>query len=217
MPLAQAGAATGAVTAAEPEPIVSIVMPCLNEAETLGVCVREAWAALAAAGVAGEVLVADNGSSDGSQALARAAGARVVEVAGARLRQRAGRRHRRGPRPLRADGRRRRLLRFRRAAAVPRGLRGGADLVMGCRLPAGGGRILPGAMPWKHRWIGNPVLTALGRLFFTAPVHDFHCGLRAFRRDAVAGPGPAVPGHGVRLGDGGARHLRRGCGWPRCR
>jgi hypothetical protein len=65
---------------------------------------------------------------------------------------------------------------------------------MGCRLPAGGGRILPGAMPWKHRWIGNPILTALGRLFFTAPVHDFHCGLRAFRRDAILGLGLQCPG-----------------------
>ena len=65
---------------------------------------------------------------------------------------------------------------------------------MGCRLPAGGGRILPGAMPWKHRWIGNPLLTFLGRLFFTAPVHDFHCGLRAFRREALMGLGLQCPG-----------------------
>ena len=73
-------------------------------------------------------------------------------------------------------------------------LRGGADLVMGCRLPAGGGQILPGAMPWTHRWIGNPILSALGRLFFTDRVHDFHCGLRAFRRDAVLGLGLQCPG-----------------------
>ena len=73
---------------------------------------------------------------------------------------------------------------------------------MGCRLPAGGGRIQPGAMPWKHRWIGNPMLTAVGRLFFTAPVHDFHCGLRAFRRDAFLPLGLHAR-DGVRVGDGG--------------
>ena len=96
-------------------------------------------------------------------------------------------------------------------------LRAGADLVIGCRLPVGGGQILPKAMPWTHRWIGNPVLTALGRLFFTAPVHDFHCGLRAFRREAIDGPRPALPGHGVCLGDGRAREHGRACGWRRCR
>jgi glycosyltransferase involved in cell wall biosynthesis len=173
---------------------VSVLMPCLNEAETLPACIREALAALKAAGVAGEVLVADNGSSDGSRAVARAAGARVIEVArrGYGNALLGGIAAARGRYVLMgdADG----SYDF---GALPRflaALRAGADLVMGCRLPSGGGRILPGAMPWKHRWIGNPVLTALGRLFFTAPVHDFHCGLRAFRREAVAGLGLQCPG-----------------------
>src|SRR3712207_3658365 len=73
-------------------------------------------------------------------------------------------------------------------------LRGGADLVMGCRLPAGGGSIQAGAMPWKHRWICTPLLTAVRRLFFTTPVHDFLCGLRAFRGDAVLALGLQCPG-----------------------
>ena len=173
---------------------VSILMPCLNEAETIAGCVREALAALAAAGVAGEVLVADNGSSDESPALARAAGARVVEVPGrgygnalaGGIAAAKGRYVLMGD----ADG----SYDFGELPRFLGALRGGADLAMGCRLPAGGGRILPGAMPWKHRWIGNPLLTFLGRLFFTAPIHDFHCGLRAFRREALLGLGLQCPG-----------------------
>ena len=173
---------------------VSILMPCLNEAETIAGCVREALAALAAAGVAGEVLVADNGSSDGSPALARAAGARVVEVPGRGYGNAlaGGIAAARGRYVLMgdADG----SYDFGELPRFLGPLRGGADLAMGCRLPAGGGRILPGAMPWKHRWIGNPLLTFLGRLFFTAPIHDFHCGLRAFRREALLGLGLQCPG-----------------------
>ena len=173
---------------------VSILMPCLNEAETIAGCVREALAALAAAGVAGEVLVADNGSSDESPALARAAGARVVEVPGRGYGNAlaGGIAAARGRYVLMgdADG----SYDFGELPRFPGALRGGADLAMGCRLPAGGGRILPGAMPWKHRWIGNPLLTFLGRLFFTAPIHDFHCGLRAFRREALLGLGLQCPG-----------------------
>jgi glycosyltransferase involved in cell wall biosynthesis len=173
---------------------VSVLMPCLNEAETLRACVHEALATIAAAGVTGEVLVADNGSGDGSRAVAIAAGARVIEVerrgyGNALL---GGIAAARGRYVLMgdADG----SYDFGELPRFLAALRAGADLVVGCRLPAGGGRILPGAMPWKHRWIGNPILTALGRLFFTAPVHDFHCGLRAFRREAVAGLGLRCPG-----------------------
>ena len=173
---------------------VSILMPCLNEAETIAGCVREALAALAAAGVKGEVLVADNGSSDESPALARAAGARVVEVPGRGYGNAlaGGIAAARGRYVLMgdADG----SYDFGELPRFLGALRGGADLAMGCRLPAGGGRILPGAMPWKHRWIGNPLLTFLGRLFFTAPIHDFHCGLRAFRREALLGLGLQCPG-----------------------
>ncbi|MFL5338433.1 MAG: glycosyltransferase family 2 protein [Geminicoccaceae bacterium] len=173
---------------------VSILMPCLNEAETLAGCVREAKAALVAAAVTGEVLVADNGSSDGSPALALAAGARVVEVAmrgyGNALARGIGAARGRYVLMGDADG----SYDFGELPRFLEALRGGADLVMGCRLPAGGGRILAGAMPWKHRWIGNPLLTFLGRLFFTAPIHDFHCGLRAFRREALLGLGLQCPG-----------------------
>jgi Glycosyl transferase family 2 len=173
---------------------LSVVIPCLDEAETLAACVREATRALAAAGVAGEVVVADNGSADGSPELAEAAGARVVHV-----RERGygnalmgGIAAARGRYVLvgDADG----SYDFGAMGGFLARLRAGADLVMGCRMPAGGGTILPGAMPWKHRWIGNPALSALGRLFFRAPVRDFHCGLRAFRRDAVVGLGLRCPG-----------------------
>jgi hypothetical protein len=173
---------------------LSVVIPCLDEAETLGACVREAVRALAAAGVAGEVVVADNGSADGSPEIAEGAGARVVHVpergyGNALL---GGIASARGRYVLMgdADG----SYDFGALGGFVARLRGGADLVMGCRLPAGGGTILPGAMPWKHRWIGNPVLSALGRLFFKAPVRDFHCGLRAFRRDAVLRLGLRCPG-----------------------
>ena len=163
----------------------TLLMPCLNEAETIARCVAEARAALARAGVAGEVLVADNGSTDGSQVLAAAAGARVVQIAGRGY----GRALAGGVRAARgryvlmgdADG----SYDFGELPRFLDRLDDGADLVMGCRLPAGGGRILPGAMPWKHRWVGNPVLSRLGRLFFAVPVHDLHCGLRAFRREAI--------------------------------
>lgn len=173
---------------------ITILMPCLNEAETLVSCIAEAESAIEASGLSGEVLIADNGSTDGSQTLAKSAGARVVHI------------------PARGYGNA--LLGGIEAAQgawilmgdadgsydfseLPRfldKLRQGADLVMGCRLPSGGGRILPGAMPWKHRWIGNPVLSAIGKLFFRAPVHDFHCGLRAFRKEAVQGLGLCTTG-----------------------
>ena len=194
MLLDQTGTEAGVVAVAEADLLVSILMPCLDEAETISACVREACAALAAAGVAGEVVVADNGSSDGSPALAAAAGARVVAVAarGYGNALAGGIAAARGRFVLMgdADG----SYDFGALPAFLAALDAGADLVMGCRLPSGGGRILPGAMPWQHRWIGNPVLTALGRLFFTAPVHDFHCGLRAFRREAVMGLGLQCPG-----------------------
>jgi glycosyltransferase involved in cell wall biosynthesis len=178
----------------EAELEVTIVIPCLNEAETLAACVAEARAALAASGIEGEVLVADNGSADGSPGIAATAGARVVPIAGRGY----GRALGGGIAAARgrfvlmgdADG----SYDFTALPAFLDGLRAGADLVMGCRMPAGGGTILPGAMPWKHRWIGNPALTGLGRLFFEAPVHDFHCGLRAFRRDAILALNLRCPG-----------------------
>lgn len=168
---------------------VSIVMPCLNESETLQACVQEARDAIVKAGVAGEVVIADNGSSDGSQEIAESAGARVVSVTergyGSALL--GGIKAARGQYILMgdADG----SYNFGELPRYLEKLRGGAELVMGCRLPKGGGTIMPGAMPWKHRWIGNPVLSGLGRIFFKSPVDDFHCGLRAFRKDAILGLG----------------------------
>lgn len=164
---------------------VSIVIPCLNEAETISDCVREAREALLEGEIFGEVIVADNGSTDGSRELAELAGARVVAIPqkgyGAALQ--GGIAAARGKYVLMgdADG----SYNFRELHRFMDHLRNGDDLVMGCRLPKGGGEIKPGAMPWLHRRIGNPVLSGIGKLFFNAPIDDFHCGLRAFRTDTI--------------------------------
>jgi hypothetical protein len=159
-------------------------MPCLNEAETVAQCVAEAHGALERAGLDGEVVVADNGSTDGSQALAEGAGARVVPVAapgyGAALA--GGIAAARGRYVVMGDA----DLSYD-FGAVPdfvKALDAGAELVMGSRFK---GVIEKGAMPPLHRWLGNPVLTGLGRLFFRTDVSDFHCGLRGFRREALLG------------------------------
>ena len=161
---------------------VSVVMPCLNEAETLGTCVRKAWAGLEAGGFQGEVIVADNGSTDGSQAIAAREGARVVAVPvrgyGAALR--AGIQSAVGEYVVMADADD--SYDFAHLARFVSALRGGSELVMGNRFQGG---IAPGAMPFLHRYLGNPVLSFLGRLFFRAPVGDFHCGMRAFSKTAV--------------------------------
>ena len=163
-------------------PRVSVVMPCLNEAETVSRCVAEALLSFERAGLEGEVVVADNGSTDGSQALAEAAGARIVAVRepgyGAALA--GGFAAARGTHVVMGDA----DLSYD-FGAVPefvKALDAGADLVMGSRFS---GRIEPGAMPPLHRWLGNPVLSGLGRLFFRTDVSDFHCGLRGFRREAL--------------------------------
>jgi hypothetical protein len=161
---------------------LSIVLPCLNEAETLEVCVRKAQDSLCRLGVAGEVVIADNGSTDGSQDIGRANGARVVDVSrrgyGAALS--AGIDAARGRYVLMADADD--SYQLDDLAGFLTELRGGADLVMGNRFQGG---IAPGAMPMLHRYLGNPVLSRLGRLLFGVPVGDFHCGMRAFRRDRV--------------------------------
>jgi hypothetical protein len=159
---------------------LTIVMPCLNEAETLATCIQNARLGIERAGVSGEVLVADNGSIDGSVAIAEKAGARVVHVRskgyGSALR--GGIEAAQGRWVIMGDADD--SYDFSQIDGFVEKFREGYDLVMGCRLPAGGGTIAPGAMPWKNRWIGNPTLSFIGRLFFNCPARDFHCGLRGF-------------------------------------
>ncbi len=164
---------------------LSIVMPCLNEAETVGRCVVKARQALAAAGISGEVVVADNGSTDGSIGIAGVAGARVVPVAergyGSALM--AGIAAARGRFVLMGDADD--SYDFLEAVRFVEPLRQGYDLVQGCRLPVGGGTVAPGAMPFLHRWWGNPMLTAIARWWYGAPIHDIYCGMRAFQRPLI--------------------------------
>lgn len=168
---------------ARPPIEVSIVIPCLNEAETLGLCIGKAQRWLQENEINGEVIIADNGSIDASAEIALRMGARLISV------------------PARGYGH---ALMSGIAAAQGRyvvmgdadnsydfldlgkflhRLREGYDLVQGCRLPTGGGTILPGAMPFLHRWWGNPLFSLVARWWFGAPLHDVYCGLRAFRRD----------------------------------
>jgi hypothetical protein len=161
---------------------LSVVLPCLDEAETLATCIGKAVASMERLGVDGEVVVADNGSTDGSQEIADKEGALVVHVPergyGAALR--AGIAAARGTYVIMADADDSYALDD--LGPFVDALRDGADLVMGNRFAGG---IEPGAMPALHRYLGNPVLSFLGRLFFRIPIHDFHCGMRGFRRDKV--------------------------------
>ena len=163
---------------------LSIVIPCLNEAETIARCIESARLGIQRAGVRAEIIVADNGSTDSSPAIAEKSGARVVTVKekgyGSALR--GGIQAASGKWILMGDADD--SYDFSEADRFVKKFREGFELVMGCRLPAGGGTILPGAMPWKNRWLGNPVLSFIGRLFFKCPAHDFHCGLRGFTRAA---------------------------------
>ena len=167
-----------------PQPTLelTILMPCLNEAETLAACIGKAKSFLARAGVAGEVVIADNGSTEGSQAIATAEGARVVEIPekgyGAALG--GGIAAARGRYVVMGDADD--SYDFAHLDAFLDKLRQGNQLVMGNRFAGG---IAPGAMPWHHRYIGNPVLSFVGRLFFRSRIGDFHCGLRGVDRDAI--------------------------------
>lgn len=161
---------------------LSIVIPCLNESETIGICVEKAMRALRENNIVGEVLVADNGSTDGSRELATERGARVVPVPqkGYGHALMGGIAAARGKFVLMGDADD--SYDFLEAPRFLEPLRNGADLAQGCRLPSGGGTIKPGAMPFLHYWLGNPVLSFLVRLMFRSPIHDVYCGLRAFRK-----------------------------------
>jgi glycosyltransferase involved in cell wall biosynthesis len=163
---------------------LTILMPCLNEAETLARCIEKAKLGIQRAGVRGEILIADNGSTDGSQAIAEKLGARVVAVKekgyGSALI--GGVRAASGEWILMGDADD--SYDFSDITGFVRKFQAGDELIMGCRLPVGGGTISPGAMPWKNRWIGNPILSFIGRLFFKCPAHDFHAGLRGFTKTA---------------------------------
>ena len=168
----------------EAEVELTILMPCLNEAETIGICVEKALRFLATSGTSGEVLVADNGSTDGSIEIAQSLGARVVAVTtkgyGAALS--GGITAARGKFVIMGDADD--SYDLSNLGPFLEELRAGRDLVMGNRFRGG---IEPGAMPVLHYYLGNPVLSFIGRLLFGIPVKDFHCGLRGFRRSAILG------------------------------
>ncbi|MFW5881430.1 MAG: glycosyltransferase family 2 protein [Roseicyclus sp.] len=170
---------------------LTILMPCLNEAETIEACIRKARVYLARSGIDGEIVIADNGSTDGSQDIAEALGARVVPVPvrgyGAALG--AGIRAARGRFIIMGDSDD--SYDFSDLDAFVEKLRAGYDLVMGNRFRGG---IAKNAMPPLHRYLGNPVLSLIGRVLYQAPVGDFHCGLRGFSRDAVLGLKLDTPG-----------------------
>ncbi len=161
---------------------LTVLMPCLNEAETVATCIQKAQHSIARLGLVAEVVIADNGSTDGSQDIARQSGARVVDVPmrgyGAALQ--AGIAAARGRWIIMGDADD--SYDFSRLEAFVEKLREGHDLVMGNRFRGG---IAPGAMPPLHRYLGNPVLSFIGRLFFRSSIGDFHCGLRGFSKQAA--------------------------------
>ena len=161
---------------------VSVVMPCLNEADTLATCIAKSKAALEAHGISGEIIVADNGSTDESREIALRSGARVVEI------------HQKGYGNALMGGiesARSRFIVMGDAddsydfGQIPRfveKLREGYQLVQGCRLPSGGGEVVSGAMPFLHRWLGNPMFSVLARRWFGTSIHDVYCGMRGFEK-----------------------------------
>ena len=166
----------------EENPELSIVLPCLNEERTVGICVAKAGSFLKRNRIKGEVIVADNGSTDDSRKIAKEKGARVVTVLqkGYGMALRGGFEAARGKYIIMADA----DDSYNLADLMPflEKLRSGFDLVMGNRFKGGIGK---GAMPWHHRYIGNPILSFIGKLFFNTPARDFHCGLRGFSKAAI--------------------------------
>jgi glycosyltransferase involved in cell wall biosynthesis len=162
---------------------VSVVIPCLNEAETLGACIEKAAASMREHGITGEIIVADNGSSDDSRTIATRLGAVVIDVEakGYGNALMGGIAAARGRFVIMADGDG--SYDFGAIPTFVAKLRQGFELVQGCRLPSGGGSVLPGAMPWLHRWWGNPMFSRLAQRMFRAPVHDVYCGMRGFTKE----------------------------------
>ena len=180
--LPHSSASTGMESPAGDIPLeLTIVMPCLNEAETLERCIQSAQSFLQSQGISGEIVVGDNGSTDGSREIARRCGARVVDVklrgygAAVYFASLAAR----GKYIIMGDSDE--SYDFSNLMPFVEKLREGCDLVMGNRFRGG---IKPGAMPWMNRYLGNPILTGIGRLFFHCPAKDFHCGLRGFSAKA---------------------------------
>jgi glycosyltransferase involved in cell wall biosynthesis len=163
-------------------PELSIVMPCLNEADTLEVCIEKAKRGIADSNISGEIIVADNGSSDDSIKIAERLGARVINVEkkGYGNALMGGIEAAYGKFVIMGDADD--SYNFLEVPKFVEKLRQGYDLVQGCRLPAGGGKILPGAMPFLHRWWGNPMFSRMVRLWFNAPINDVYCGLRGFTK-----------------------------------
>jgi glycosyltransferase involved in cell wall biosynthesis len=161
---------------------LSVVMPCLNEGDTIAVCIEKAQRALLENNISGEIVVADNGSTDGSQDIALRMGARVVRVDGKGYGNAlmGGIAAARGKYVIMGDADD--SYDFLEIPRFVEKLREGYDLVQGCRLPRGGGNIMPGAMPFLHRWWGNPMFSFMARWWFRAPIHDVYCGLRGFSR-----------------------------------
>jgi glycosyltransferase involved in cell wall biosynthesis len=175
----------------ENEIVLSILMPCLNEARTLGTCIEKAKRYLSRQNFTGEIIVADNGSTDGSQEIAGSLGAQVVSVSerGYGNALKAGIKVARGKYVIIGDSDE--SYDFESLEAFVEQLEAGYDLVCGNRFAGG---IKDGAMPSLHRYFGNPLLTAIGRLLFKSPINDFYCGLRGFRRDAILQLGLTAPG-----------------------
>jgi glycosyltransferase involved in cell wall biosynthesis len=162
---------------------LSVVMPCLNEADTLATCIEKAQRAMREHNIKGEVIVADNGSTDGSQEIASSLGARVIDVAakGYGNALMGGISAARGKFVIMGDADD--SYDFLEVPKFVEKLREGYELVQGCRLPSGGGTVMPNAMPFLHRWLGNPMFSILVRRMFWAQIHDVYCGLRGFTKN----------------------------------